>query len=86
MEAHERLTSANPGPLKVRFVRPPHHYPYSYLVQTALGRRLQKDHDRQTWNAYAMTNYADAREALQKIFRQLERINPSAARSVAAIN
>jgi hypothetical protein len=38
MEAPERLASANPGPLKVRFVRPPHHYPYSYLVQTALGR------------------------------------------------
>jgi len=27
-------------------------------------------------------NYAEAKEALQKIFRQLERINPSAARSL----
>ena len=33
-------------------------------------------------NAYAMNNYAEAKEALQKIFRQLERINPSAARSL----
>jgi hypothetical protein len=30
----------------------------------------------------AMNNYAEAKEALQKIFRQLERINPSAARSL----
>ena len=29
-----------------------------------------------------MNNYAEAKEALQKIFRQLERINPSAARSL----
>jgi len=28
-----------------------------------------------------MNNYAEAKEALQKIFRQLERINPSAAGS-----
>ena len=33
-------------------------------------------------NAYAMNHYAEAKEALQKIFRQLERINPSAARSL----
>jgi hypothetical protein len=33
-------------------------------------------------NAYAMTNYAEAKAALEKIFRQLERINPSAARSL----
>jgi putative transposase len=33
-------------------------------------------------NAYAKNNYAEAKEALQKIFRQLERINPSAARSL----
>ena len=30
----------------------------------------------------AMNNYAEAKEALQKIFPQLERINPSAARSL----
>ncbi len=29
-----------------------------------------------------MDNYADAKEALEKIFRQLERINPTAARSL----
>src|SRR5438477_10260734 len=28
-----------------------------------------------------VSHYAEAKEALQKIFRQLERINPSAARS-----
>ena len=33
-------------------------------------------------NAYAMNNYVEAKEALQRIFRQLERINPSAARSL----
>jgi hypothetical protein len=29
-----------------------------------------------------MNNYTEAKDALQKIFRQLERINPSAARSL----
>jgi transposase-like protein len=33
-------------------------------------------------NAYAMTGYGDAKAALEKIFRQPERINPSAARSL----
>jgi transposase-like protein len=33
-------------------------------------------------NAYAMTGYQDAKAALERIFRQLERINPSAARSL----
>ncbi len=33
-------------------------------------------------NAYAMTNYADAKETPCKIVRQLEGINPSAARSL----
>ena len=42
----------------------------------------QQDYDRRMRNAYAMNNYAEAKEALQKIFRQLERINPSAARSL----
>ena len=32
--------------------------------------------------AYAMTEYAAAKAELEKIFRQLERINPSAARSL----
>ena len=30
----------------------------------------------------AMPNYADAKAELEKIFRQLERVNPSAARSL----
>jgi putative transposase len=33
-------------------------------------------------NAYAMGGYTEAKAALEKIFRQLERINPSAARSL----
>lgn len=33
-------------------------------------------------NAYAMTSYEDAKAALEKLFRRLERINPSAARSL----
>ena len=47
-----------------------------------LPENCQKDYDRRMRNAYAMSNYAEAKEALQKIFRQLERINPSAARSL----
>jgi hypothetical protein len=33
-------------------------------------------------NAYAMNNDTEAKAALEKIFRQLERINPMAARSL----
>jgi transposase-like protein len=51
-------------------------------VKEYLPESCQKDYDRRMRNAYAMTNYAEAKEALQKIFRQLERINPSAARSL----
>src|SRR5271157_6547595 len=51
-------------------------------VQEYLPENCQKDYDRRMRNAYAMSNYAEAKEALQKIFRQLERINPSAARSL----
>jgi transposase-like protein len=52
------------------------------LVKEYLPENCQKDYDRRMRNAYAMSNYAEAKEALQKIFRQLERINPSAARSL----
>ncbi len=45
-----------------------------------LPENCQKDYDRRMRNAYAMNKYAEAKEALRKIFRQLERINPSAAR------
>jgi putative transposase len=51
-------------------------------VKEYLPANCQKDYDRRMRNAYAMNNYAEAKEALQKIFRQLERINPSAARSL----
>jgi putative transposase len=49
-------------------------------VKEYLPENCQKDYDRRMRNAYAMNNYADAKEALEKIFRQQERINPSAAR------
>ncbi|HEX2698495.1 MAG TPA: IS256 family transposase [Anaerolineales bacterium] len=51
-------------------------------VKEYLPENCQKDYDRRIRNAYAMNNYADAKAALEKIFRQLERINPSAARSL----
>jgi transposase-like protein len=51
-------------------------------VREYLPENCQKDYDRRMRNAYAMNNYTEAKEALQKIFRQLERINPSAARSL----
>jgi hypothetical protein len=51
-------------------------------VKEYLPENRQKDYDRRMRNAYAMNNYAEAKEALQKIFRQLERINPRAARSL----
>src|SRR5262249_42346329 len=51
-------------------------------VKEYLPENCQRDYDRTMRNAYAMNNYADAKAALQKIFRQLERINPSAARSL----
>lgn len=51
-------------------------------VKDHLPENCQEDYDRRIRNAYAMTNYADAKEALGKIVRQLEGINPSAARSL----
>ena len=53
-----------------------HEYPSSTSLTFALGT------DRRIRNAYAMTSYADAKAELGKIFRQLERINPSAAHSL----
>jgi putative transposase len=47
-----------------------------------LPENCQRDYDRRMRNAYAMSNYTEAKTALEKIFRQLERINPSAARSL----
>src|SRR5262249_49690970 len=41
-------------------------------VKEYLPENCQKDYDRRMRNAYAMNNYADAKAALEKIFRQLE--------------
>jgi transposase-like protein len=51
-------------------------------VKEHLPKSAQGDTDRRIRNAYAMTGYAEAKAELEKIFRQLERINPSAARSL----
>ena len=51
-------------------------------VKDHLPEGCRADYDRQLRNAYAMTSYEDAKAALEKLFRQLERINPSAARSL----
>jgi putative transposase len=51
-------------------------------VREYLPENCQKDYDRRMRNAYGMNNYAEAKAALEKIFRQLERINPTAARSL----
>jgi putative transposase len=51
-------------------------------VKEHLPKSAQGDTDRRIRNAYAMTDYAAAKAELEKIFRQLERINPSAARSL----
>ena len=51
-------------------------------VREHLPKNAQGDYDRRIRNAYAMTDYAAAKAELQKIFRQLERVNPSAAHSL----
>jgi transposase-like protein len=51
-------------------------------VAEYLPKNAQGDYDRRIRNAYAMTGYAEAKTELEKIFRQLERVNPSAARSL----
>lgn len=51
-------------------------------VKAHLPESAQGDYDRRIRNAYALTGYAEAKAELEKIFRQLERINPSAARSL----
>jgi putative transposase len=51
-------------------------------VAEYLPKGAQGDYDRRIRNAYAMTGYAEAKAELQKIFRQLERVNPSAAHSL----
>ena len=39
--------------------------------------------ERKMVNAYAMSNYTDAKKALEKLHRELMELNPSAARSLA---
>ncbi|MGI0080786.1 MAG: IS256 family transposase [Nitrososphaerales archaeon] len=51
-------------------------------VKEHLPKNAQGDIDRRIRNAYALTGYAEAKAELEKLFRQLERINPSAARSL----
>jgi len=51
-------------------------------VKEYLPKNAQGDYDRRIRNAYAMTDYTAAKTELEKIFRQLERVNPSAARSL----
>jgi len=51
-------------------------------VAEYLPKNAQGDYDRRIRNAYAMAGYAEAKAELEKIFRQLERVNPSAARSL----
>lgn len=51
-------------------------------VKEYLPKNAQGDYDRRIRNAYAMTEYAAAKAELERIFRQLERVNPSAARSL----
>jgi transposase-like protein len=51
-------------------------------VREYLPENCQKDYDRRMRNAYATSKCAKAKAPLEKIFRQLERINPSAARGL----
>jgi putative transposase len=51
-------------------------------VRDHLPKNAAGDYDRRIRNAYAMTDYTAAKTELEKIFRQLERVNPSAARSL----
>jgi len=51
-------------------------------VKEHLPEHCRADYDRQLRNAYAMTGYEDAKAALQRIWRQLCDVNPSAARSL----
>jgi len=47
-----------------------------------LPESCRADYDRQLRNAYAMTGYTEAKAALERIWRQLVEVNPSAARSL----
>lgn len=51
-------------------------------VKEYLPKNAQGDYDRRIRNAYAMTGYSETKAELGNIFRQPERVNPSAARSL----
>jgi transposase-like protein len=51
-------------------------------VKDHLPKNAQGDYDRRIRNAYALTSYTEAKAELEKISRQLERVNPSAAHSL----
>lgn len=51
-------------------------------VKEHLPKSAQSDGDRTSCNTFAMTSYAEAKAELGKTFRQLERINAIAARSL----
>jgi transposase-like protein len=51
-------------------------------VKDHLPEPCRADYDRQLRNAYAMSRYEDAKAALQRLWRQLCEVNPSAARSL----
>ena len=51
-------------------------------VKEHLPEHCRAQYDRQIRAAYAMTGYAEAKTALERIWRQLCEVNPSAARSL----
>lgn len=51
-------------------------------VKDHLPEPCRADYDRQLRNAYALTSYPEAKAALERLWRQLCEVNPSAARSL----
>jgi transposase-like protein len=51
-------------------------------VKDHLPESCRADYDRQLRNAYALTSYREAKAALERLWRQLCEVNPSAARSL----
>ena len=51
-------------------------------VNDHLPEHCRAEYDRRLRNAYAMSSYADAKQALERLWRQLCEVNPSAARSL----
>ena len=51
-------------------------------VTSHLAEKYRESVDRKIANAYAMSNYADAKKALEKLHRELMELNPSAAGSL----